>query len=61
MYRVVFESQHPRDKRLIIERGPWLVDRASADYWKTTFSKLLPQQFIWIELAQQDQGLHEIP
>ncbi|MEB0136509.1 hypothetical protein QN362_14305 [Actimicrobium sp. CCC2.4] len=59
MYRVVFESQHPLDKRLIIERGPWLVDRASADHWKTYFSKLLPHQCIWIESGQQGAGLHQ--
>lgn len=52
MYRVIFESQHPRDKRLIIERGPWLTDHASAEYWKTYFRKLLPTQCIWIETGE---------
>ncbi|MFT5535354.1 MAG: hypothetical protein ACI8WM_000785 [Burkholderiaceae bacterium] len=52
MYRLIFESQHPRDKRLIIERGPWLIDRSSAEYWKTYFSKRLPSQSIWIESGE---------
>lgn len=56
MHRVVFESQHPRDKRLIVERGPWRVDHAAAEHWKTCFRKLLPCQRIWVESAQNMHG-----
>ncbi|MFT5591621.1 MAG: hypothetical protein ACI9ZF_003825 [Bradyrhizobium sp.] len=52
MYRLVFESQHAPNMRLLIERGPWLIDRASAEYWKTYFRKLLPSQYIWIETGE---------
>lgn len=52
MYRLVFESQHRPNKRLLIEYGPWLVNRDSAEYWKTYFRKLLPTQYIWVETGE---------
>jgi hypothetical protein len=59
MYRLVFESQPRPDKRLLIEHGPWLVDRGSAEYWKTYYTKLLPNQTIWIETGENMGGVYQ--
>lgn len=51
MYRVIFESVSPRDRRKVVERGPWLVDLLAAENWKSLLDPHLPYQKIWIESA----------
>ena len=51
MYRVIFESVNPRDRRRLVERGPWLVDLRAATEWKSFLDPHLPYQTIWIESA----------
>ncbi|EGF31977.1 hypothetical protein IMCC9480_3120 [Oxalobacteraceae bacterium IMCC9480] len=51
MYRVIFESVNPRDRRKVVERGPWLVNLQAAMEWKSFLAPHLPYQKIWIESA----------
>ena len=51
MYRVIFESVSPRDRRKVVERGPWHVNLLAAENWKSVLDSHLPYQKIRFESA----------